>query len=187
MTDPHKATPKSTPSPAQHEQLARLWTGSQPIITGYIRSLVNKPEDAEDLLQQVAMTVASKADGFPEEPHRFTSWSLGIAKNKVLHYWRDHKYKNSVIFNTEIIEQIERYYGGHVSDYGAIMATLEKCVSKLTRRARLLLQLRYVRDMRPKEMGERLGISPRGISVTLLRIRRSLRDCIERNERQQTT
>ncbi len=177
----------SNQNASRHQDLARLWSAAQPVITGYIRSLVAKPDDAEDILQQVAVTVAAKTDSFPSEPHRFTSWSLGIAKNKVLHYWRDHKYKNNLIFNSEMIEQIERYYASHASDYNSLSATLEKCIEQLTDRARLLLQLRYVRDMRPKEIGQRLGISPRGISVTLLRIRKALRDCIDRAEQQKST
>ncbi len=164
------------------ESVARRWAGIHPTVLSYVRSMVNRPEDVEDIVQQVAVAILSDNTPRPDERH-FNGWVLGIARNRVLKYWRDEKRHRVVMFNTDTIDRVAAYYLDNLPRNSLVIEALEQCMTRLTQRARHLLELRYVRDMKPRDISERLGLSSRGISVTLCRIRESLRACM--NERMQ--
>ena len=66
-----------------HEQFTRRWTEAQPIVAGYISAVVPDFQEAEDLLQDVAVILLRK---FPEYDAQrpFVAWAIGIAKREVL-------------------------------------------------------------------------------------------------------
>ena len=72
-----------------HERFTLLWTAAQPIVGSYIGSLVPDFQEAEDLLQEVALVLLRK---FPEYDDRrpFVAWALGVARFEVLHARRSH-------------------------------------------------------------------------------------------------
>ena len=45
---------------------------------------------------------------------------------------------------------------------------------------RKLLEMRYVREMTPRKIAATTGMNSNAVSVMLHRVRRALRDCIER-------
>ena len=65
------------------EQLARLWTQSQSVVSSYVLSLVRDFHLAEDILQQVAVILVREFEKYdPSRP--FLPWALGFAKNVAL-------------------------------------------------------------------------------------------------------
>jgi len=72
-----------------HEQFTRRWTEAQPIVAGYINAVVADFQEAEDLLQNVAVILLRK---FPEYDGQrpFVAWAIGIAKREVLMARRHH-------------------------------------------------------------------------------------------------
>lgn len=164
------------------QSVARRWAGIHPTVLAYVRSMVKRPEDVEDIVQQVAVAILADDTPRPEDRH-FNAWVLGIARNRVLKFWRDEKRHRVVMFNTETVDRVAAFYLDNLPRNSVVTEALEHCMTRLTQRARHLLELRYVRDLKPRDISERLGLSSRGISVTLCRIRESLRTCM--NERLQ--
>ena len=78
---------EGTPQNSPVRELARLWVQSQSVISAYITANVLDVQHAEDLVQEVAQVVAEKFDTFDRE-RSFISWALGIARNRVLKYYR---------------------------------------------------------------------------------------------------
>ncbi len=83
--DPHEE--ESSPQNSSVRELARLWVQSQSVISAYITANVLDVQHAEDLVQEVAQVVAEKFDTF-DRSRSFISWALGIARNRVLKYYR---------------------------------------------------------------------------------------------------
>ncbi len=71
-------------------ELARLWVQSQSVISAYITANVIDAHHAEDLVQEVAQVVAEKFMTF-DRSRSFLSWALGIARNRVLKYYRSRE------------------------------------------------------------------------------------------------
>lgn len=71
--------------PACNRQIefVRLWTAASPRIHAYLVTLVLNWADAEDLLQDVGVTVWMKFAEY-DSSRDFVAWACGIARNKVL-------------------------------------------------------------------------------------------------------
>src|SRR5437667_7257569 len=74
------------------EQFTRLWTKAQPLISSFIMASVPDFQDAEDLLQNVAVACLRKFDVYdPRWP--FLGWALGMAKIEIARFQREHARK----------------------------------------------------------------------------------------------
>ena len=69
------------------EQLAALWTDAQPMVAGFILSLVRDVHDSDDILQNVATIVVRKRAEYDQD-QPFTRWAISIARLEVLKHRR---------------------------------------------------------------------------------------------------
>src|SRR5262245_6761341 len=90
------------------ERFTRQWTKAQPVVAGYIASLVPDTNDAEDLLQNVAVVLLRKFDEF-DEKQSFTGWALGVARMEVLSTKRSHA-RSFICRNTDLVEAVTDSY-----------------------------------------------------------------------------
>lgn len=158
--------------------MASLWVQSQSIVSAYITANVIDLHHAEDLLQEVAKAVAEKFDTF-DRSRPFTPWVLGIARNRLLKYYRSRARDRLVLSEPALAR------------YGDAMQRIEpeaeerrhalrECLKQVTGRSREALDLRYGADLKVREIGQRLGVSASTVSVMLYRVRRVLDECIRR-------
>jgi len=61
------------------ERFTAHWVTAQPAVTGYLASVLTDFQDAQDVLQTVAITALKKFSSFDEE-RSFVRWVLGIAR-----------------------------------------------------------------------------------------------------------
>jgi RNA polymerase sigma-70 factor (ECF subfamily) len=74
--------------PHEAEQFAALWTAAQPTISAFIRTLIRDFQQADEVLQRVAVTLVRKFDQYdPSRP--FGAWAIGVAKYEVLYFRRE--------------------------------------------------------------------------------------------------
>jgi RNA polymerase sigma-70 factor, ECF subfamily len=157
--------------------LARLWVQSQPAVSAYIAASVYDIHHAEDLVQEVAQVVAEK---FTDYDHSlsFTSWALGIARHRLLKYYRSRARDRLVLSEAalnrlgESLERVE-----HEAEDRRV--ALRKCLERVTGRRREVLEMRYSANVRVADIASHFGMSPDGVSVMLHRIRAVLFGCIQ--------
>jgi RNA polymerase sigma-70 factor (ECF subfamily) len=165
-------------STAQARQLSVLWTKAQPIVSAYFRGCLWDFHRAEDLLQETAAAVAESFSGY--DPARsFTSWVLGIARNKLLHHQRTHA-NDRHLFDDSAVRELADVYVDMESEISATHVALESCIEQVQGRPRKLLEMRYVRELTPAKIAEMTGMNVNAVSVMLHRVRRTLRECIQR-------
>jgi RNA polymerase sigma-70 factor (ECF subfamily) len=166
-------------STAQARQLSVLWTKAQPIVSAYFRACLWDFHHAEDLLQETAAAVAEKYTTY--DPSRsFTSWVLGIARNKLLHHQRTHA-NDRHLFDDAAVKDLADIYADMEPEISAMHDALESCIERVQGRPRKLLEMRYIRELTPAKIADMTGMNANAVSVMLHRVRRSLRDCIERH------
>ncbi len=168
--------------PAQFEshsaaKLTALWTKAQPTVLAFVLSMVHRFEDAEDIVQQTGMTAAERFTDY-DESRSFQAWVLGIARLKVLRFYRDSGKHNILVADEALLDQMIDHHVGRGPRINDINLALENCLTKLTDRARKMLELRYVRELTTGDIADYLGTTSNTISVTLHRIRKALRKCI---------
>ena len=165
-------------STAQARQLSVLWTKAHPIVSAYFRAALWDFHQAEDLLQETAAAAAEKFTTY--DPTRsFTAWVLGVARNKLLHYHRTHA-NDRHVFDDASLSTLADAYAEMEPEITVIHKALESCIDRVQGRPRKLLEMRYVRELTPAKISTMTGMNSNAVSVMLHRVRRTLRECIER-------
>jgi len=160
------------------EAIARAWVLAQPIVDAFIASAVRNHADAQDILQDVAVAIL---DGhtLPPSDRDFTAWAIGIARHKIADHFR-RKSRLQPIMGDEVLQVVADAFAAHVDGWTAEGHALEHCLDRVKGDAKHLLDLRYRDGQSPQEIARRLGRTSDAIRASLLRVRRSLRECIER-------
>jgi RNA polymerase sigma-70 factor (ECF subfamily) len=158
-------------------RMAELWPASQPVITAFILGHVRDFHDAEDLLQETAVTVADKFEEYdPARP--FVPWVLGIARLKILAYYRKSQ-RFSTLVADDVLARTAKAFSERTDMLESLRRALDHCLKKLPERARRLLELRHVREMKPRDIARYLGHSPAATRAALYRVRLALARCID--------
>ncbi|ARN56528.1 RNA polymerase sigma-D factor [Sedimentisphaera salicampi] len=158
------------------EELTVLWTRAQSVVAGFISTLVPDFQDADDILQNVAVILVSKFDEY-DRNRSFTSWAVGIARNEVLRYYERGKGREKCL-SQDAIEQLEKVYCQENENLTSLKTELNRCISKLRGKWKLVVELHYYSGLAPGRIAQKLGMTTNNIYVLMHRIRLALKDCV---------
>jgi RNA polymerase sigma-70 factor (ECF subfamily) len=161
-----------------HEEFTRRWTEAQPFVAGYINAVVPDFQEAEDLLQDVAVILLRKFLEYDAQ-RPFVAWAIGIARREVLMARRGHA-RNFLCYQADLLERIGEAYEELGPELGDRSRALGECMRTIKGRATELLRLRYEESLKPTSIAGRVGMAVVAVRVMLSRTRTALRECIER-------
>jgi RNA polymerase sigma-70 factor (ECF subfamily) len=146
----------------------------------YILACVRSHLDADDIVQTVSLTVID-ADDVPAEDDRFLAWAREVARRRVLEHVR--KSKRLLPIDPEVAQRLaeaaERVERKRPTT--AHREALLECLEKLPPESQQLLAARYDGTSADvAALAKRFGRSVQGAYSLLYRIRKILRECIER-------
>lgn len=148
-------------------------------IRGFIIGLLTDRDAANDVFQEVFLTVTSCAEQFRADGN-FLAWVRGVARNKVL----EHVRKSSRVpqpFDDELLEMMVASAGRADTIWEDRRAALAECIQQLAPRARQILELRYAETpVAPPEIAQRLSWTVNAVHVSLSRARKFLLECAGR-------
>src|SRR6185295_8090079 len=75
-------------------------------LLGFIYGMVRDLAATEDILQEVWLRLADAA-GRDEAIMHLGSWCRGVAKNLILHYWRERRVAK-VVADSELLDLVDR-------------------------------------------------------------------------------
>ncbi|MDF1860990.1 MAG: sigma-70 family RNA polymerase sigma factor [Verrucomicrobiales bacterium] len=147
----------------------------------FVLSLLPNPAGAEDVVQEVFLTVTAKANDF-EEGTNFKAWVFAIARFKVLEHLRQAK-REPYRLSEETMELLADEAAGEsdtddLEKEQHLAAALSRCLNKLAPKSRLLIERVYRDGLKPGTVAEEIGWKPNAAYVTLSRARATLRSCI---------
>lgn len=160
------------------EEIAVFWTNAQPAVAAFVSSIVPKFQDADDILQQVAVAIIKSYDKY-DKNRPFVAWAIGIAKNEILMYRRNHS-KGRLILDTKAIERISEVYEKESAKFDDMRKALDICIKKLKGRWKHILEMRYLSELSISRIAQKLGMTHSSVYTALHRIRLALRECINR-------
>lgn len=163
-------------APTSRGEFVQLLTKAQLGLLRYITTLVGDPEAASNILQNTNLLLWQKADEF-EPGTNFDAWATTIAYWQVRAYGRDRK-RDRHVFSEALVVQLAEDTG-EIRDMDFTIQLLRSCLQNLRGSNRELVNLRYNLGFSIQQLSSRLGKSPSAVKGALLRVRRSLRDCIE--------
>lgn len=158
-------------------EFASRWVTVQPSVGAYIRSAVRDAQHAEDVLQEVARG-AIEAFGEYDRSRPFLNWVMGIARYRILNYYRSQR-SDKLVFDESVLRMIER---GHVDVAPSVSdreQALADCLKRVDGRSRDVLARRYDAGQAVSQIAERLETTPNAISRLLYRTRLLLKECVE--------
>ena len=150
-------------------------------IFAYILTLLPHRADAEDVHQEVILTMWEKFDEH-DPPADFAAWGCRIAYFRILEYRRSQR-RSRLLFSDEMLEQLTRTI---TRDSSALQLeerreALAQCIGKLGPRDRELLVERLREGATARSTADRVGRSVDAVYKALARIRKCLYDCIARS------
>lgn len=155
------------------------FVASQASVYGYIRAMVINGADAEELFQQVAMTLWSKRDSFDATRGSFQAWAIGVARNHVRNFSRHKTVDNRTqVFSTEIVDRIAECRSDLDATWDERQEALSSCLTKLKATDRAWLEDFYGGIRKPRQIAKDEGVSLRTFYRKVQKLRKTLLDCI---------
>lgn len=161
----------------QQEHFTQLWTLAQPTVACFVHTSIRDRGQAEDVLQEIAMTLLRKFAEY-DPSKTFLPWAMGVAKFAILGSKRDSA-RSRLVFDEALLERISSTFLEIAPALREEEAHLDHCLTRLAPEARRMVRLRYYDLLDSGEIARLLGKSEVAIRVGLLRIREQLRKCIE--------
>jgi RNA polymerase sigma-70 factor (ECF subfamily) len=171
----------SLPNLESTPEFMRLYAESSRAVYWVIRSLVSRPEDADELFQETSAVLWQKFGEFTPGTN-FGAWAAQIARIEVRRYYQRLARDQNLFHNEALLEKLlarTEQIGATTSRRGEF---LTRCLGELNFPDRKLIGSRYEPGMNSKKLAEQLRVSESYISKTLARIHRLLFQCIERHE-----
>lgn len=142
-----------------------------------VARLANSVE-VEELVQTTFISAYNRLDTYDPAKGRFIPWLIGIAHNHLRHHLR------SRARNQEIgIDGLDALIAGELqADDDAQEQQLEAlrgCLDKLPERTQMILSRRYGDNEDLAKLAQRFKKGQQALASMLMRLRRSLRRCIE--------
>jgi len=158
------------------EKMTRLWLSAEPSVRAYVAAAVRAYADREDVVQQIALTIARRFDEY-DDSRPFLAWTLWLAKSRIIDFYRSQR-RQRMVLGEDLLDRLAERLVEKQSEHRPRQIALERCLEKLPRQSRSLLQLRYHDSLPIEQIATALQSTPGSVRVTLFRIRNALADCI---------
>ncbi len=166
-------------STAHTEDYLRLLAQHDRWLATYVYSLVARPADAEDILQEVKVTMWKHFASF-EPGSNFRAWARRIATNQILNYRRSEKKRPSSTLDEEFIEAVAAEIDRRADTLDHQADALKICLHKLPEAHRKIVLWRYYEDCGVEEIAAKSERTVEAVYRLLSRIREVLNDCVTR-------
>src|SRR5687767_200091 len=162
---------------AAQQQFLSLFLRSEREIFRYVAALVPNVADAEDIVQQTALSLWEKFDAY-DSSQPFTPWACRFALNKA-RQWIERRQRWQALLEAGLAEELARRREELRPELETRLKHLEGCLSKLPDEQRSIVEGYYYRRDGIEKLAEKSGRTVAATYKTLQRIREALQTCIE--------
>ncbi|MEI6607615.1 MAG: sigma-70 family RNA polymerase sigma factor [Verrucomicrobiota bacterium] len=156
-----------------------LITRHQAAIYAYILTIHPNRVAAQDILQETNLVLCRKVAEF-ETGTSFKAWAFRVAYWQTMAHLKRVQRAGLVTLEPEVLELVALEAEEQLGDFEERHLALRGCLQKLPAGDASILLAHYQRGESLGEISGRLGRSRDALKQVLLRIRRNLRACIER-------
>lgn len=170
----------TSPSSQNSSDFIRLLTAHQPALRGLVAAMLPGSQDIDDILQDTNVILWEKRDKYDWDAP-FKSWAYGIARNKVRQHWRKQKKNICVAVSDGFLDAVAEAREADAPDeFQQKRAALNLCLNHLKPRDRELIDACYEAREGLDARVVQFGLTAASLRVTTHRIRKKLRDCVEK-------
>lgn len=164
------------------DAFGRLVALYQARLRAFVARYVTRPDDVFDIVQEGFIDAMQHLDRFDPDKD-FGPWLRAICRNRMLNHFRSNRVRQNAA--AALVEDALQETWGTMEDdleEGVErVAALRRCIDKLEKSQRDLVEQRYRREVPLNDLARRLGRSAAALSMALFRIRAALEKCMARN------
>ena len=162
---------------AAQQRFLSLFLRSEREIFRYVAALVPNVADAEDIVQQTALSLWEKFEAYdPNQP--FTPWACRFALNKAKQ-WIERRQRWQALLEGGLAEELAQRREELRPELEVRLRHLEGCLGKLPGEQRALVEGYYYRRDGIEKLADNSGRTIAATYKTLQRIRQALLVCVE--------
>ena len=166
------------PDAARVDEFVQLLARNQRRLFVYVHTLVPRPDDAEEVLQNTNLVLWREFDSF-EAGTNFAAWACRVALNQVL-AWRKKRQRDRLQFSDDLLRLIAAE--AEVDDAQEERSrALAGCLEKLPPEQRELIRLRYMEGGAIEAVAAKVQRTVEATYRALSRVRHALHDCVSRS------
>ncbi len=158
----------------------RIVDANQQRITRLVHRLLDAPDDADDVVQEVFLAALVNSKRFHGKC-KLSTWLTTIAVNKCRSRWRRRR------LWLRVMPWAARHVADDTSDpleaaesHSQVRRQVRRAVQELSTKYRETVVLRYFQEMSVSEIADVLGISSGAVEVRLSRARGKLKEILSR-------
>jgi RNA polymerase sigma factor (sigma-70 family) len=137
------------------------------MLRDYVRRLVKNDESANEILQEVSVSILSSPS--PDETGRFSAWSRGVARHVVSRELRRTRRQHAELAHD--LDTVETLDAVDLEHNATLTQTLSRAAVKMDQSALQLLVRRYVLEETPTELASAFARTPAALRMQLMRLR----------------
>jgi RNA polymerase sigma-70 factor (ECF subfamily) len=168
-------------TPCDHEHFTELVRRHEPRLRAYILAMVPSWSDAEDIYQATCVQLWQQIERL-ENDEKFGAWAAKIAYFQVLSH-RKQQTRSKVTLSEAFIDAVGSDGVALVETQSSRQEALTRCLAQLEPQQRMIIDLRYTQNKPLAEVAQIMGKSLDATYQMLARVRRSLRESVERTLR----
>ncbi len=166
------------PEEKKRQELALFWTQAQPVVRNYIAMSIRDRHAADDIIQEVAVAIARDYDSY-DLNRSFKSWALGVARHRVLQYL-DKVKRDRLVFDDDLLLRFSKKIEDISTRQIDYEMALEHCLSELPKNTSQVVLMKYLKNLRVREIAEITGRSQGAVTGLLRTARNILGNCISK-------
>lgn len=157
-------------------------TQCQQRLYGYIYRRVANRDQAMEVLQQTNLVLCRKADDF-EPGTNFNAWAATVAHYQILSY-RKTLASDRLVFTDDVFHVVDERED-FAEERADQMRILRTCYGKLSEENQSFMNLLYKDGFSVKQIAAKIGKQAGAVRVQLHRLRLSLKECVQRQLKEQ--
>ena len=180
-TKPEQTASKS----AAQQEFLRVFLANEREIFRYVAALVPPTADAQEIVQQTAVVLWEKFDQY-DASRPFAPWACRFALN-VTRQWLARRQRWKALLDGGLAAELALRRKQLRPEFDARLVHLDHCLQKLPEKQRALVDGYYFQQFGVETLAEKTQRTVDAIYKVLQRIRRQLRDCIDRSLREEAS
>ena len=159
----------------------RLLLANRGMLLGYINAITGDPTLSEDVFQEVSIVVLDKHAQLTSSAG-FKPWARTIARFQSLKAVARRR-AGPITLSGDVLDLLDTSWSALDEDPAALadqerLAALRSCLTRISPRARRLVEMRYVENLPGARIAELLGKPLNTVYVAISRIHRALGECV---------
>jgi RNA polymerase sigma-70 factor (ECF subfamily) len=166
-----------------HEPFLEHLIPTLPLLRAYLLAGTRNANDAEDLVQEVSSALWRNFEKY-DASQPFHPWAIGFARLELLK-WRQKRARDQALLSEAALTLLAESVIEVADEAETMRGHLAECLRALPERGRRIVTLKYLEGLSMQELATRLEGTVAAMEMACVRIRRSIRACIEKKLREE--